>query len=195
MTCSQCGYYLTDEDEKGNITEFHHDRTKPEGFCGKRELFHTVRRNSTACQEAEPDGLQLTYSIRGAGYWNSLPKTAETDVRAYSFDLCLEYGAVVMLIQRENDGNNVIIQRTGRQSVQTVRDIAYLLIVLLDFGIEYLRIESAAGRYIKIFNRYGIQTYPSANKDECEEGREVRYMKLDEDNLLALWRVVNGRNR
>jgi hypothetical protein len=32
-TCGNCSYYLTDEDDKGNVTEYRHDRNKPTGFC------------------------------------------------------------------------------------------------------------------------------------------------------------------
>ena len=35
--CGTCIYYLTDEDTNGNVTDFHHDRSKDEGFCAIRE--------------------------------------------------------------------------------------------------------------------------------------------------------------
>lgn len=49
--CGNCAAYLTDEDEKGNVAEFHHDRSKESGFCALRDLFYTVRKNEKPCDE------------------------------------------------------------------------------------------------------------------------------------------------
>lgn len=127
--------------------------------------------------------------------WAKIRKTAETDVKAESCDLCLQSGAIAALIQRLNDNNNIIIQRIGAPLIQNIRDIAYILTALPAFGIEYIRIESTAGRYIPIFSRYGIKTYPTADKKEVTAGREVRYMKLDSCNILRIWNIINGNLR
>lgn len=55
-TCGNCICYLTDEDEQGNVTDFHHDRNKDTGFCSKRDLFYTVKINTPACKDFIDDG-------------------------------------------------------------------------------------------------------------------------------------------
>lgn len=47
--CGTCVSYLTDEDERGNVAEFRHDRNKPEGFCALRDLFHAVSQGEKPC--------------------------------------------------------------------------------------------------------------------------------------------------
>ena len=54
--CGTCIYYLTDEDTFGNVTDFHHDRSKDEGFCAIRDLFYTVQHDESACVDWEDDG-------------------------------------------------------------------------------------------------------------------------------------------
>jgi len=49
--CGTCVCYLTDEDEHGNVAEFHHNRNSEQGFCSVRDLFHVVRRKTKACDE------------------------------------------------------------------------------------------------------------------------------------------------
>lgn len=48
-TCGNCSYYLTDEDDNGNVTEFRHDRNKESAFCALRDLFFTVKKDEKAC--------------------------------------------------------------------------------------------------------------------------------------------------
>ncbi len=48
MTCGQCAYYLTDKDENGNMTEFHHC-TGDCGFCALEDLFTYVEAKDNAC--------------------------------------------------------------------------------------------------------------------------------------------------
>ena len=38
-TCNDCAYYVTDEDENGNVTDFHSAKGKESGFCAIRDLF------------------------------------------------------------------------------------------------------------------------------------------------------------
>ena len=47
--CGNCSYYLTDEDDKGNVTEFRHDKNKESGFCAIKELFTVREKNDAAC--------------------------------------------------------------------------------------------------------------------------------------------------
>lgn len=56
MTCGTCFSYLTDEDENGKVTYFHHDRSKPSGFCAMRELFYTVKKDYKSCESYCFDG-------------------------------------------------------------------------------------------------------------------------------------------
>lgn len=54
--CGNCVSYLTDEDENGNIAEFHHDRNKESGFCALRDLFYIVKKSEKPCEEYVFDG-------------------------------------------------------------------------------------------------------------------------------------------
>ena len=49
--CGNCVSYLTDEDEAGNLADFHHDRNKESGFCAIRDLFYNVKKNENPCIE------------------------------------------------------------------------------------------------------------------------------------------------
>lgn len=42
---------MTDEDECGNLSDFHHDRSVSEGFCIIQNLFYTVKNNDKACAD------------------------------------------------------------------------------------------------------------------------------------------------
>ena len=53
--CGNCACYLTDEDDDGKVTDFHHDRNKESGFCATRDLFYGVERTDRPCKEWEYD--------------------------------------------------------------------------------------------------------------------------------------------
>lgn len=55
QTCGNCLCYLTDVDENENLTDFHHDRNKPDGFCAIRDLFYNVKKDERPCEEWEYD--------------------------------------------------------------------------------------------------------------------------------------------
>ena len=50
MRCGDCVLYLTDEDESGNVTEFHHCETE-HGFCGILDLFTGRNKDDKACKD------------------------------------------------------------------------------------------------------------------------------------------------
>lgn len=50
-TCGDCVFYLTDEDNHGNVTEFRHAGDKPEGFCAIRDLFTNVKKDEKSCPD------------------------------------------------------------------------------------------------------------------------------------------------
>lgn len=50
MTCKDCVYYITDEDENGNVTEYHHSE-KDEGFCAIRDLFFIRKADDEICED------------------------------------------------------------------------------------------------------------------------------------------------
>lgn len=54
-TCGNCISYLTDEDDNGKVTDFHHDRDKDSGFCALRDLFYGVEKNEKPCKDWEYD--------------------------------------------------------------------------------------------------------------------------------------------
>ena len=51
MTCKTCSCYLTDVDENGNVTDFHHDSKSKEGFCALKDLFYNVYEDTQACED------------------------------------------------------------------------------------------------------------------------------------------------
>lgn len=51
QTCGNCCCYLTDEDGKGNVTEFRHDRNKDEGFCAIQPLFTERKQDAKPCAD------------------------------------------------------------------------------------------------------------------------------------------------
>ncbi len=53
--CGNCISYLTDEDDNGKVTDFHHDRDKDSGFCALRDLFYGVEKNEKPCKDWEYD--------------------------------------------------------------------------------------------------------------------------------------------
>ena len=54
-TCKTCIFYLTDEDEHGNVIEFEHNANKSEGFCACRDLFYNVNITTPACEDYKKD--------------------------------------------------------------------------------------------------------------------------------------------
>jgi hypothetical protein len=48
-TCNDCAYYITDEDENGNVTDFHSAKGKESGFCAIRDLFYNCNKDDEAC--------------------------------------------------------------------------------------------------------------------------------------------------
>lgn len=50
-TCGDCVFYLTDEDNHGNVTEFHHAGDSEEGFCAIRDLFTEVKKDEKSCPD------------------------------------------------------------------------------------------------------------------------------------------------
>ena len=55
-TCGNCVCYLTDTDKNENLSDFHHDRNKAEGFCAVRDLFYEVKKDTEACSDYVDDG-------------------------------------------------------------------------------------------------------------------------------------------
>jgi len=53
--CGNCISYLTDEDDNGKVTDFHHDRNKDSGFCALRDLFYNVEKDEKPCKDWEYD--------------------------------------------------------------------------------------------------------------------------------------------
>lgn len=49
--CGNCMCYMTDVDTDGNLSDFHHDRNKAEGFCIVRDLFYIVKNEDGSCAD------------------------------------------------------------------------------------------------------------------------------------------------
>ena len=51
QTCGNCICYLDDTDENGNVTNYHHDRNKPTGFCAIQPLFTERKQDAKPCAD------------------------------------------------------------------------------------------------------------------------------------------------
>lgn len=51
QTCGTCICYLDDTDENGNVTDYHHDRNKPTGFCAIQPLFTERKQDAKTCAD------------------------------------------------------------------------------------------------------------------------------------------------
>ena len=51
QTCGNCICYLDDTDENGNVTNYHHDRNKPTGFCAIQPLFTERKKDDKICSD------------------------------------------------------------------------------------------------------------------------------------------------
>lgn len=60
MTCGECTCFLTDVDENGDLTEFHHS-TQAEGFCAMLPLFTNRKATDEACNDfiLDKDSLSI----------------------------------------------------------------------------------------------------------------------------------------
>ena len=85
-------------------------------------------------------------------WWNSLKKNEDTDVTAIEGDTVVYISGIAFLIQRQNDGNNVVCWKVKTTKKDLVSIFASFRAFCQKNGIQYLRIEGHGKHHYKMLN-------------------------------------------
>ena len=85
-------------------------------------------------------------------WWNSLPKNEDTDVIAIEGDTVVYISGIAFLIQRQNDGNNVVCWKVKTTKKDLVSIFAAFRAFCQKNKIQYLRIEGHGKHHYKMLN-------------------------------------------
>ena len=85
-------------------------------------------------------------------WWNSLKKNEDTDVTAIEGDTVVYISGIAFLIQRQNDGNNVVCWKVKTTKKDLVSIFAAFRAFCQKNGIQYLRIEGHGKHHYKMLN-------------------------------------------
>ena len=85
-------------------------------------------------------------------WWNSLKKNEDTDVIAIEGDTVVYISGIAFLIQRQNDGNNVVCWKVKTTKKDLVSIFAAFRAFCQKNGIQYLRIEGHGKHHYKMLN-------------------------------------------
>ena len=85
-------------------------------------------------------------------WWNSLKKNDDTDVIAIEGDTVVYISGIAFLIQRQNDGNNVVCWKVKTTKKDLVSIFAAFRAFCQKSGIQYLRIEGHGKHHYKMLN-------------------------------------------
>ena len=85
-------------------------------------------------------------------WWNSLKKNDDTDVIAIEGDTVVYISGIAFLIQRQNDGNNVVCWKVKTTKKDLVSIFAAFRAFCQKNGIQYLRIEGHGKHHYKMLN-------------------------------------------
>ena len=85
-------------------------------------------------------------------WWNSLKKNEDTDVIAIEGDTVVYISGIAFLIQRQNDGNNVVCWKVKTTKKDLVSIFAAFRAFCQKSGIQYLRIEGHGKHHYKMLN-------------------------------------------
>ena len=85
-------------------------------------------------------------------WWNSLKKNEDTDVTAIEGDTVVYISGIAFLIQRQNDGNNVVCWKVKTTKKDLVSIFAAFRAFCQKSGIQYLRIEGHGKHHYKMLN-------------------------------------------
>lgn len=111
----------------------------------------------------------------------------EINAKAKDSDIVLKHNGLLLLLQRENDYNNVIIFRGDKDFTDTRLSILQMMLVLYaDFNIHYIRVEGRSNRYnffYRVFKEYFVQDFDIKNRD-------VFYINL-KDGIKSVIKKVN----
>ena len=85
-------------------------------------------------------------------WWNSLKKNEDTDVTAIEGDTVVYISGIAFLIQRQNDGNNVVCWKVKTTKKDLVSIFAAFRAFCQKNDIQYLRIEGHGKHHYKMLN-------------------------------------------
>ena len=85
-------------------------------------------------------------------WWNSLKKNEDTDVIAIEGDTVVYISGIAFLIQRQNDGNNVVCWKVKTTKKDLVSIFAAFRVFCQKNKIQYLRIEGHGKHHYKMLN-------------------------------------------
>jgi hypothetical protein len=123
--------------------------------------------------------LQIVNEKDGV-WWDALPKTRESDVRAEGCDIVAEVGNLACLCQRKDAFNNLIIQALKPDTKNAWYMIFFLRYLYEVHGIQYVRIESVPGRY-DFYLMFAKSPRFGSCINACGEPREIVYLDLKKE--------------
>ena len=85
-------------------------------------------------------------------WWNSLKKNEDTDVIAIEGDTVVYISGIAFLIQRKNNGNNVVCWKVKTTKKDLVSIFAAFRAFCQKNKIQYLRIEGHGKHHYKMLN-------------------------------------------
>ena len=85
-------------------------------------------------------------------WWNSLKKNEDTDVIAIEGDTVVYISGIAFLIQRQNDGNNVVCWKVKTTKKDLVSIFSTFRAFCQKNKIQYLRIEGHGKHHYKMLN-------------------------------------------
>ena len=85
-------------------------------------------------------------------WWNSLQKNEDTDVTAIEGDIVVLISGIAFLIQRQNDGNNVVCWKVKTTKKDLVSIFSTFRAFCQKNNIQYLRIEGHGKHHYKMLN-------------------------------------------
>ena len=114
-------------------------------------------------------------------WWNSLKKNEDTDVIAIEGDIVCYISGIAFLIQRKNDGNNVVCWKVKTTKKDLVSIFSTFRAFCQKNDIQYLRIEGHGKHHYKMLNL--LYKY-------SPEGAGLAYAEREsEDKKRYIWYV------
>lgn len=111
-------------------------------------------------------------------FWNQMPKPEECNTPALENDLVFEIDNTIVLVQRKNAVNNIILFKNKPGTLKLKAFCEKLYRLLIAHGIQYIRVEGNSRRYFFLLKLK--KYFPGMNTIQVDEkaGRNVFYCKL-----------------
>lgn len=113
--------------------------------------------------------------------WNAIEKDEETDAEAVDGDLCTVIDGVAFLVQRKENGNNVICKRIKQNTKPLIQTFETFRAFLQENEIQYIRIEGISHKYtmLELMRKTAPKdaNYVLHREQSEETGHTVYYVK------------------